>query len=74
MKKLTKKKVMFTKQDEINNKHNLPAMIFFSSGTTGLPKGIFISHNTLIANVELVGMFALLYYSFVKNFSRLLYT
>ncbi|VDM92778.1 unnamed protein product [Onchocerca ochengi] len=30
------------------------AVIFFSSGTTGLPKGVILNHNTLIANVELV--------------------
>ncbi|VDM14602.1 unnamed protein product [Wuchereria bancrofti] len=33
---------------------NIQAIIFFSSGTTGLPKGIRLSHRTLIANVELV--------------------
>lgn len=35
-------------------KYNLQAIIFFSSGTTGLPKGILLSHSALIANVELV--------------------
>ncbi|VDK77371.1 unnamed protein product [Litomosoides sigmodontis] len=33
---------------------NMQAIIFFSSGTTGLPKGIRLSHSALIANVELV--------------------
>ncbi|VBB30184.1 unnamed protein product [Acanthocheilonema viteae] len=33
---------------------NKQAIIFFSSGTTGLPKGILLSHETLIANVELI--------------------
>uniref|UniRef100_A0A1I7W007 AMP-binding domain-containing protein n=1 Tax=Loa loa TaxID=7209 RepID=A0A1I7W007_LOALO len=33
---------------------NVQAMIFFSSGTTGLPKGVVLNHSALIANVELI--------------------
>uniref|UniRef100_A0A158Q880 AMP-binding domain-containing protein n=1 Tax=Elaeophora elaphi TaxID=1147741 RepID=A0A158Q880_9BILA len=33
---------------------SMQAIIFFSSGTTGLPKGILLNHSALIANVELV--------------------
>uniref|UniRef100_A0AAF5RX74 AMP-binding enzyme family protein n=2 Tax=Wuchereria bancrofti TaxID=6293 RepID=A0AAF5RX74_WUCBA len=50
----------FWNNEMINNIQNKliydynTAIIFFSSGTTGLPKGIRLSHRTLIANVELV--------------------
>ncbi|KAL3997697.1 AMP-binding enzyme family protein [Acanthocheilonema viteae] len=40
-------------QNKFNCEYNT-AIIFFSSGTTGLPKGILLSHETLIANVELI--------------------
>ncbi|VDO44529.1 unnamed protein product [Onchocerca flexuosa] len=50
----------FWTNEVINDFQNKPvqehneAIIFFSSGTTGLPKGVILNHNTLIANVELV--------------------
>uniref|UniRef100_A0A915Q2V5 AMP-dependent synthetase/ligase domain-containing protein n=1 Tax=Setaria digitata TaxID=48799 RepID=A0A915Q2V5_9BILA len=40
-------------QNELVCEHDT-AMIFFSSGTTGPPKGILLSHQTLLANVELI--------------------
>ncbi|CAG9531306.1 unnamed protein product [Cercopithifilaria johnstoni] len=47
---LTEEKLL----EKIQHLENMEAIIFFSSGTTGLPKGILLSHNTLIANVELI--------------------
>ncbi|KAI9371746.1 hypothetical protein BJX61DRAFT_548097 [Aspergillus egyptiacus] len=40
------------KWDEMENGDSVPATINYSSGTTGLPKGVCVSHSNLIANVE----------------------
>ncbi|KAM3722153.1 4-coumarate--CoA ligase [Dirofilaria immitis] len=50
----------FSTNEDIYGLQNKPvyghnrAIIFFSSGTTGLPKGVIFNHKTLIANINLV--------------------
>ena len=41
--------------DEVKLSHKTPALMLYTSGTTGQPKGALMSHGSLTANIEMLG-------------------
>ena len=41
--------------DEVKLSHNTPALMLYTSGTTGKPKGALMSHGSLSANIDMLG-------------------
>ena len=41
--------------DKVNLSHDSPALMLYTSGTTGHPKGALMSHGSLTANIDMLG-------------------
>ena len=41
--------------DKVKISHNSPALMLYTSGTTGHPKGALMSHGSLTANIDMLG-------------------